>query len=103
MVRLIRHWIAELIVLKQTYTVLTRMLDHLIVRRKFMQSACCAAAAAVDRYFYCGPAHDVSSKPAAAAAVDRWDRQTDGRTLDCCTTLTACYTDRVINTVEHMK
>jgi len=26
----------------------------------------------------------LSSKPAAAVAtVDRWDRQTDGRTLDC--------------------
>jgi len=34
--------------------------------------------------------------PAAAAAVDGWDRQTDGWTLDRFTTLAAYYVDRVI-------
>jgi len=37
------------------------------------------AAAAVDRYILlAGPA--AANPPHAAAAVDRWDRQTDGRT-----------------------
>jgi len=34
--------------------------------------------------------------PAAAAAVDGWDRQTDGWTLDRFTTLAAYHVDRVI-------
>jgi len=33
------------------------------------------------------PARRALSKPAAVAAVDRWDRQTDGRTLDRYVTL----------------
>jgi len=59
-----------------------------------------ATAAAVDRYLCCpAAAADLSSKPAAQAAVDLWDRQTraegrmDGRTLDSFMTLTA-YTMR---------
>jgi len=53
----------------------------------------------------CGPAPDLSSKPAgAAAAVDRPDRQTDGRTdgrtLGRFMTLTAYDADRVIITMK---
>jgi len=72
------------------------MLDLSTVGPKFTRLSCRAAAITIDRYLL--PAPDLSSKPPiAAAAVDRWDRQTDGRTLDRFMTLTAYYADRVIN------
>jgi len=49
-------------------------------------SSCSTTPAAIDRYLL--PAgRRAASKPAAVAAVDRWDRQTDGRTLDRYVTL----------------
>jgi len=75
-------------------------LDLLTVGPKFMRFERRATAAAVDRYLCCpAAAADLSSKPAAQAAVDLWDRQTraegrmDGRTLDSFMTLIA-YTMR---------
>jgi len=57
----------------------TSMLDLLSVWPKFTRTSCRAAAAAIERYLL--PAPNLSSKPpAAAAAVNRRDRQTDGRT-----------------------
>jgi len=53
------------------------MLDLLTVGPKFTRPACRAAAAAIDRYLLQTHA---ANPPTAAAAVDRWDRQTDGRT-----------------------
>jgi len=49
----------------------------------------------IDQYLL--PAPDLSSKPApvAAAAVDRRDRQTDGRILERFMTLTTYYADRI--------
>ena len=54
------------------------MLNLLTVGPKFRLPACREASEAIDRYLL--PAPDLSSKPAAvAAAVDRWDRRTDGQ------------------------
>ena len=65
------------------------MLNFLAVGPKFTLPACRTAAAAIGRYLL--PAPDLSSKPAAAAAVDRRDRQMDGQTLDRFMTLTVYY------------
>ena len=62
-------------------------------RTKNYAAACRAAAAAIDRFLLHAP--DLSSKPpGAAAAVDRRDRHTDGRTHDRFKTLTAYWADR---------
>ena len=66
------------------------MLKLLTLGPKFTRPVCHAAAAAVDRYLLPRPT-SAANPPAAAAAVDRRDRQTDGRTLDRYMTLTACY------------
>jgi len=38
----------------------------------------CGAPAAIDRYLL-STRHSAANPPAAVAAVDRWERQTDGR------------------------
>ena len=59
---------------------ITSTLNLLPVGPKFTRPACRAEAAAIERY-QPRPAPDLSSKPAARSrAVDRQDRQTDGRT-----------------------
>jgi len=63
-------------------------LDLLTIGPEFTRPARSAAAAAMGHIArYLPPALDLSS--ATAAAVDRWDRRTDGRTLDRFMTLTA--------------
>ena len=83
------------------------MLDLLTVGSKFTQPACRAVAAAIDRYI---PAPDLSSKPAdhcrrplsvCPIDISLSMGQTDGRTLDRFTTLTAYYADRVIILLIH--
>jgi len=64
------------------------MLDLLTVGSKFTRPACRVAAAAIDRYL-CSRPTSAANPPAAATAVDRRDRRTDGRTLDRFMTLTA--------------
>ena len=46
--------------------------------------------------FYCPRQTSAANPLVATDAADRWDRQTDGRTLDRFMTLTAYYSDRVI-------
>jgi len=57
----------------------TDTLDLLTAGSKFTQLACRAAPAAIDRYLLPRPT-SAANPPTAAAAVDRRDRQTDGRT-----------------------
>jgi len=66
------------------------MLDLLTVGPQFTRPATRAAAAAIDR------PTSAANPSVAAAAVDRRDRQTDGRTLDRFVTFTAYYAHRVI-------
>jgi len=42
--------------------------------------ACSMAPVAIDQYLLRTPALSTANPPAAVAAVDRWDRHTDGRT-----------------------
>jgi len=43
--------------------------------------ACCTATAAVDRHFL-PTGRLAANPPTAVAAIDLWDRRTDGRTLN---------------------
>jgi len=55
-------------------------LDLFTVGSKFMRPACRARQQQPSIDICCGRAPDLSSKPAGRAAIDRCDRQTDGRT-----------------------
>ena len=72
------------------------MLDLLTVGPQFTRPASRAAAAAIDRYLLLPRPTSAANPSVAAAAVDRRDRQTDGRTLDRFVTFTAYYAHRVI-------
>jgi len=67
------------------------MLDLLTVEPTKLTRPACRAAAAASSIDICCPRPTSAANPtaAAAAAVDQRDRQTDGRTLDRFTTLTA--------------
>jgi len=56
------------------------MLDLLTVGSKFTRPARRATAAAIDRFLLPAPPTAAANPPAATAAVDRRDRQTDRRT-----------------------
>jgi len=75
------------------------MLGFTPVGPKFTRPACraAAAAAAIDRHLLRAGARpqQQTHRTDAAAAVDRWDRRTDGRTLDRFVTPTAPCADRV--------
>jgi len=68
----------------------------MLVRPKFTRSACRVAAAAISLDIYCPRQTSAANPLVATDVVDRWDRQTDGRTLDRFMTHTAYYSDRVI-------
>jgi len=55
------------------------MLDLLTAGSQFTRPACRAARAAIDRYLLPRPT-SAANPPTATAAVDRRERQTDGRT-----------------------
>ena len=60
------------------------MLDLLTVGPQFTRPASRAAAAAIDRYLLLPRPTSAANPSVAAAAVDRRDRQTDGRTRPFC-------------------
>jgi len=71
------------------------MLALLAVRPKFTQPACCAAAAAIDRYLLRARARPQQQKPAGRRCCCRSTGQTDGRTHDRSMKLNVYYADRI--------